>query len=1291
MRLRRIGNAILSAALWLTLTAPASAQLFHVRSYTEAEGLPSSNVMAISQDSSGRMWFATRSGLATYDGLEWEMHCLLCPLREAEDAYVRFDGETRLWVVGRELPVRMHGFAGTGCYDLPEPPPAAKGTRVTSVAAERATGDVLVALATNEKEILLWNGREWLYVAVVPFGESARISALAVSHGQVYIGTSEGLLTFQGDEGAKSLASVKALRGKAILGLAFDVRGGFLWVVGRNWLGRLEGEELVTVDPELDLRPGLQASELVVTPDGEGGVFLSDHLKVLVHKPGLAVERLGVENGLISRGIHALYRDREGILWVGTSRGVTKVVSLRFASYRQAHGLLGDEVTAILERRSGEFVLGNAGGLSFMERGRIRTLEFGVSESPVRVLDLAEDPDGTLWVVTEDGGLAEITGRNRVAWRSDVPGLARGVLADRAGRLWLVTSTGLYVLRSRGFGPVELPPSLDEDELRGLYEGPGGALFVATLSSGLHRLDDDGWRSWDRSQERGARNVFAVLEQPDGKIWVGTAAGLCVAEEGELKTVGTGPRVVRPVYFLTRDRAERLWIGTDNGVMRWNGESLRHFTVSDGLVGRASNQGAGLVDAHNRVWIGTEAGVSIYRPQWDPPRLVPPSVGLDTLDAEGQQFALDRPVELAHGQNTILFRFRAISFTDETQVLVKSWLEGFEEDWLAPYEAPRRERRYTNLPSGEYRFHVQAASVDGAWSEVVSSAPIVIRGPLWTQAWFIALGVVFLAAGAYALQRYYTRGRYARRLEAEVEAKIGDLRQSEEKLRQIEEAERRRLEVTLSSIADGVVAAGSDGRVLLINPTAAKLTGWDAEEAVGRPVTEVLPLTRANDEGVALDPAGHILREQEPLDINVPLKMTKRDGGSRLLEISGAAMRGDGAEPKGVVLAFRDITEKRRIEGEMERTERLQSLGVLAGGIAHDFNNLMAVVLGNLSLLRLEKEVGPDTARRLDDAEAALLRARDLTQQLLTFSKGGAPVREAAEIREVIEESGAFALHGSNVRFVLDLPADLWVVEIDSGQVSQVIQNILLNANQAMPEGGAVRITGRNLAVAPPSLPSGRYVEIAIADEGTGISPENLDRIFDPYFTTNPQGSGLGLTSAYSIVKRHDGLLTAESRLGEGTTFHIFLPASAEKKPRERARQPAVVRGAGNRILIMDDEEGVRAVMSAQLQTLGYSTECAVDGEEAIRRYRDAAERGERFDVVILDLTVRGGMGGRETIKRLQAIDPAVKAIVVSGFSNDPVMADHEAHGFRGRVSKPFETAELAAALREVIQEGGTS
>jgi CheY-like chemotaxis protein len=314
-----------------------------------------------------------------------------------------------------------------------------------------------------------------------------------------------------------------------------------------------------------------------------------------------------------------------------------------------------------------------------------------------------------------------------------------------------------------------------------------------------------------------------------------------------------------------------------------------------------------------------------------------------------------------------------------------------------------------------------------------------------------------------------------------------------------------------------------------------------------------------------------------------------------------------------------------------------------------------------------------------------VLRARDLTQQLLTFSRGGAPVRHAASLAEVIEESASFVAHGTNVRCHIDLPTDLWVVEFDPGQMSQVINNLLINAAEAMPKGGVVRIAGRNLERGPATLPAGRYVEISIRDHGHGIPAEQVDRIFDPYFSTKQRGSGLGLATAYSIVSRHDGVLTVESVLGRGATFRILLPAAPAQVVETRAADVAVPGGRG-RVLVMDDEPKVREVIGAMLERLGYTVAEADDGDRAVALYRQAMERSRRFDAVIMDLTVPGGKGGRETIREILELDPDARAIVASGYSNDPVMADHERHGFRGCLTKPFYAAQLSKVVRQVIE-----
>ncbi|MDQ7788157.1 MAG: PAS domain-containing protein [Thermodesulfovibrionales bacterium] len=382
-----------------------------------------------------------------------------------------------------------------------------------------------------------------------------------------------------------------------------------------------------------------------------------------------------------------------------------------------------------------------------------------------------------------------------------------------------------------------------------------------------------------------------------------------------------------------------------------------------------------------------------------------------------------------------------------------------------------------------------------------------------------------------------------------------------------------------------------------------------------------------------------------------------------------------------------DITERKKIEEERMKAQKLESLGLLAGGIAHDFNNLLTAIIGNIGFIKMNLVPGDESFSALKMAEKASLRAKDLTQQLITFSRGGEPIKKTASPSALIHESASFVLSGSNVRGDLQLPDGLAFVEVDEGQINQCLNNILLNAVQAMPEGGVVTIRGENITVGDnDSLPltQGAYVKISIEDRGHGIPSKYLSKIFDPYFTTRQKESGLGLTTAYYIIRKHGGHIQVESSPGKGTTCHIFLPASRFPL-KAKSKDTLLVPSGTGKILVMDDEEILRDFTSRILTKSGYDVELSSEGVEAIQRYREAKDSGCPFDVVIMDLTIPGGIGGKKTIRELLEIDPDIKAIVSSGYSDDPIMANYGEYGFKGVVAKPYTLEELLHAIRTVM------
>jgi PAS domain S-box-containing protein len=392
-------------------------------------------------------------------------------------------------------------------------------------------------------------------------------------------------------------------------------------------------------------------------------------------------------------------------------------------------------------------------------------------------------------------------------------------------------------------------------------------------------------------------------------------------------------------------------------------------------------------------------------------------------------------------------------------------------------------------------------------------------------------------------------------------------------------------------------------------------------------------------------------------------------------------------QPIALANISRDISERRVMEREMIKNQKLESVGLLAGGIAHDFNNLLSAIAGYVSLAQSCNPSSEEVGEHLLKAEKATFRAKDLTHQLLTFSKGGTPVRKATALRELIQDAAGWALRGSNVQSDIAVPPDLRRVDADEGQISQVMSNLLINASQAMTNGGTVRISARNVTLKDfecPPLEAGEYVTISIHDHGVGIPGEHLTKIFDPYFTTKRQGSGLGLATSYAIIKKHRGNITVESRLGMGTTFHIFLPVSRGNEEEESPPQAMHHPGEG-RILVMDDDASLREVASSMLRNLGYATVTEKDGGDAVASYEAALRVGEPFDAVILDLTVPGGMGGREAVTKLRQIDPEAKVIVSSGYSNDDIMANYKEYGFSGVVPKPYNLVQLGDAVGKLL------
>ncbi len=470
-----------------------------------------------------------------------------------------------------------------------------------------------------------------------------------------------------------------------------------------------------------------------------------------------------------------------------------------------------------------------------------------------------------------------------------------------------------------------------------------------------------------------------------------------------------------------------------------------------------------------------------------------------------------------------------------------------------------------------------------------------------------------------------------------------------------------------------------DGLFVDINEGFTRATGYTHEDVIGKTSLEINVWQDAADRQRLLQELG-----EKGFSENLEAQFRKKDGGliTGLMSARVISLKG---EPH-IISITRDITERKKHEKEQLKIEKLESLGLLAGGIAHDFNNILTGIMGNISLAKIFLDTTQKSYKPLAEAEKATVRAGELAHQLLTFSRGGEPIKRVVSPQHLVNEAVSFVLRGSNVKGIVDIPDLVHAIEADEGQMSQVFHNIIINATQAMPGGGTLKVTARNETLTDNnafSLSPGRYIRLAFADQGSGIAEDTLKRIFDPYFTTKTAGIGLGLASVNSIVSRHGGHVGASSMIEKGTTFTIHLPSIGKVYTEYQA--DAVLQATGEHksghILVMDDDEFIRDIASAILTHLGYEVTTCINGEEAIEIYKTTTESGSPFLAIIMDLTIPGGLGGKEAAEQILSLFPNACLIVSSGYSNDPIMSNYREYGFRGAIAKPYNIHEVKKVL----------
>ena len=749
-------------------------QRYQAMTYTETDGLASSMAFGMVQDTAGVIWIGRRSGISSYNGSGFSNYNVTDGLRSSSYACLFIDEKQTLWALPESGTIFFSKLVGTKWKNI------APSTNLTAEFKATYTsldvfydhGAPVMLAGTEDQGFIVCRENRWTQYTKLNGLQDNMVNSIREFEGLVYIATEKGLAML--DKGVIKPVHDPAspqLTGNIV---AMERKGKTLWLLGDGWLGSLTGGKFSIVTSGFILPVNGLGRHCFMHAGRNGKIYFGNSFKVFSYTPSAnTMDELTRNNGLISEGGTSVLVDREMNVWITGYRGITKIPSQRFASYTDKDGLCSNEVASAIEMSPGRYVFGHDGALTFFDGKTMTPLVVNQvrheGNYETRVLDLQKDGKGMLWMAVSSLGIASIDKNRHVTWYREKEGLtgtAYTVAVMPSGDLYAGTTHGLFRYGNGRFNKMDLGTKYNHT-VRKIISDKDGTLFMATITSGLIILKGNELSSATAADNPLANNVFAFFTDSKNRQWTGTAAGLYLLTGKELKRVDhKGLMINRPVYLIMEDHGGNLWFGADNGVYRWNGNTLDHFTVNDGLSGQDINRAAGIIDARNHVWFGTNNGVTVFRPELDykPGEVPPPKVcmqqimvGKDTLDR------LSGAV-LNYDLNDLSFHARVISLINERQVLIRYYLAGFDTGWSNPVPYINNLFIYNNLSPGSYRFYLKAANSLGIWSDPVASGTITILPPFWLRWWFLTLSALIIAGMIIISGRFILISRYKNQL-----------------------------------------------------------------------------------------------------------------------------------------------------------------------------------------------------------------------------------------------------------------------------------------------------------------------------------------------------------------------------------------------------------------------------------------------------------------------------------------------------------------------------------------------
>lgn len=939
--------------LFLPFSNTLHSQSFLTKTYSISDGLASAAIYDIGQDSRGIMWFATLSGVTSYDGTTWKNYSEADGLPKRTYYHLKIDSRDHIWVFPGRLDQGFFYLSQGKWHHIAGPPgKEAKKIGITSTALLEYKGKLFIGIGTLGNGFFIYKDPGWMHVTVENGADGTAfntVNGVDCFRDSFYLATGSGLYILSPflSRPTQSLKKIELnTPAQEIYGIAIKKRKGpEIWLTGVRWVGyyRGDGFHLVFQGDFPGFQPHHYIRGMVTLPDRHGGIWIGSNATFLNIDRDSHIENVGIQNDLLGDGAYALFYDSEANLWIGSFRGISKIVSFRFANYKKKHGLYDDEVTAIVEIDKGQILLGHNGGFSFFTGEKIEAMVMpGINKDIIfnfRALDMDVDREGNAWAAVGWWGIAKITPARRITWykhpkppKTDM--VYSSVRADDTGTIWAGIGRNLLKLENNRLIPIRTDLQMGT-HIRRIFriDNHTKTIEFGSEEGFFHlKLKENKLVKIFSPDEDRANNVYSAYTDWKNTTWVGTMAGLFIVKGTRLVKFSYGDfRVDNPVFFITPDHDRNLWFGLDNGVIRWSDETktARHYTPRDGLVGHETNRAAGFVDSRGRLWIGTAEGLSCYRKEKDEEKKTPPLLELLYVEVSGVKHPLDRPISVDYSQDDLTFYFRGISFIDETALRYHMKLEGYDNDWIRNFKSIDNQIRYTNIPPGHYTFHIQTVNARGIKSKIVSSPVIFIKNPWWKTPVFYLLIISVFGALLFNMTKYISKRRHAAQLEAQVRERTREL-----------EVSRKYFSNIFENAHDAIILLEpADEVVLDVNQRACELYGFDRSEFIGMSL-----------EKISKDVGGGKGKIQQTLNkgtyLNFETVQYRKDGSEMFLEVNASVIPFKGE--KAILSINRDITERKRAEEQIKNS--LKEKEVLLKEIHHRVKNNLQIILSLLDL-----------------------------------------------------------------------------------------------------------------------------------------------------------------------------------------------------------------------------------------------------------------------------------------------------------------------------------------------------